>query len=77
MDIVTDPNILKAIEDQEIKIRNSIDNDDIVTDPKILKEIENQSQKKKKIKILFTKNMSLVKQELNTKIYQAYLKQKF
>ena len=47
MDIVTDPNILKAIEDQEIKIRNSIDNDDIVTDPKILKEIENQSQIKK------------------------------
>ena len=46
MEVITDPKILQAIEDEDIKRRNLISDDAIVTDPDILAEIEEQSKVK-------------------------------
>ena len=50
MEVITDPKILQAIEDEDIKRRNLISDEDIVTDPDILAEIEIQSKVKEEEK---------------------------
>ena len=50
MEVITDPKILQAIKDEDIKRRNLISDEDIVTDPDILAEIEKQSKVKEEEK---------------------------
>ena len=50
MEIVTDSNILRAIEQQELKKQYNIKDGSIVTDPKIINKINKEEEKKKDLK---------------------------
>ena len=50
MEIVTDSNILRAIEQQELKKQYNIKDGSIVTDPKIINKINKEEEKKKRFK---------------------------
>lgn len=50
MEVVTDANILRAIEEEDLKKQYNIQNGSIVSDPKIINEINKQSEKKTKFK---------------------------
>ena len=47
MEIVTDSNILRAIEQQELKKQYNIKDGSIVTDPKIINKINKEEEKKR------------------------------
>ena len=50
MEVVTDANILRAIEEEELKKQYNIKDGSIVSDPKIINEINKQSEKKQNLK---------------------------
>ena len=50
MEVVTDVNILKAIEEEDLKKQYNIQDGSIVSDPKIINEINQQSEKKQNLK---------------------------
>ena len=50
MEVVTDANILKAIEEEDLKKQYNIQDGSIVSDPKIINEINKQSEKKQNLK---------------------------
>ena len=50
MEVVTDANILRAIEEEDLKKQYNIQDGSIVSDPKIINEINKQSEKKQNLK---------------------------
>lgn len=50
MEVVTDVNILRAIEEEDLKKQYNIQDGSIVSDPKIINEINKQSEKKQNLK---------------------------
>ena len=50
MEVVTDPNILRAIEEEDKKKQYNIQDGSIVTDPKIINKINQEEEKKQSLK---------------------------